>query len=69
MPGARLVPDYEARVAVMRQAGIDRDTFLQKVYFPVLKYLGVERRELVLAARAGATRGGVDAVAATEAQP
>ncbi|MBI2896754.1 MAG: acyl-ACP desaturase [Deltaproteobacteria bacterium] len=52
MPAADLVPEYDERVAVMREAGIDRDTFLQKVYFPVLKYLGVTRRELVEAAEA-----------------
>jgi len=51
MPGVGIVPDYEARIAVMRDAGhIDRDLFLQKVYFPVLKYLGVTREELVQAA-------------------
>lgn len=48
MPGVGIVPDYEARIAVMRDAGdIDRDVFLRKVYFPVLKYLGVDRSELV----------------------
>ena len=34
MPGVALVPDYDGRVEVMRQAGIDRAVFLQKVYFP-----------------------------------
>lgn len=66
MPGASLVPDYEARVAVMREAGIDRATFLQKVYFPVLKHLGISRQELVLAARAG---GAAAAPATAEAAP
>lgn len=46
MPGVGLVPDYDARVAIMRQAGIDRSLFLQKIYFPVLKYLGVTRQEV-----------------------
>jgi acyl-[acyl-carrier-protein] desaturase len=69
MPGVRLIADYDARVAVMRQAGVDRDTLLQKVYFPVLKYLGVERRELVLAVRAGSTRRGESTVVGSEAQP
>ncbi|MBL8602693.1 MAG: acyl-ACP desaturase [Myxococcales bacterium] len=51
MPGVGIVPDYESRVQVMRDVGhIDRDLFLQKVYFPVLKYLGVTREELVAAA-------------------
>ena len=51
MPGVDIVPDYEARINVMREMGeINRDVFLQKVYFPVLKYLGVTREELVVAA-------------------
>jgi acyl-[acyl-carrier-protein] desaturase len=49
MPGARLVPNYQGRVEVMRQAGIDRAVFLQKVYFPILKYLGITRHELMRA--------------------
>ena len=44
-----LVPDYEGRVEVMRAAGIDRAVFLQKVYFPVLKYLGITRHEMLRA--------------------
>lgn len=47
MPGVKLVPDYEKRVEIMRSAGIDRAVFLQKVYFPILKYLGITRRELL----------------------
>ncbi|HKQ68729.1 MAG TPA: acyl-ACP desaturase [Polyangiaceae bacterium] len=47
MPGVALVPDYDGRVEVMRSAGIDRAVFLQKVYFPILKYLGVTRHELL----------------------
>jgi acyl-[acyl-carrier-protein] desaturase len=49
MPGVKLVPDYDSRVEVMRQAGIDRSVFLQKVYFPILKYLGIGRHELLAA--------------------
>ena len=52
MPGVGLVPNYEERVAVMREAGVDRSTFLQKVYFPVLKYLNVSRQEVVEASKA-----------------
>src|SRR5262249_46288760 len=51
MPGVALVPDYDRRVGVMRQAGIDRAVFLQKVYFPVLKYLGLTRHEMVRASK------------------
>ena len=52
MPGVGIVPDYDARVAIMRQAGIDRALFLQKVCFPVLKYLGVSRSEIVFSTKA-----------------
>jgi acyl-[acyl-carrier-protein] desaturase len=53
MPGVGIVPDYDARIEVMRGDGrMDRDVFFQKVYFPSLKYLGVTRTELVTAAKA-----------------
>jgi acyl-[acyl-carrier-protein] desaturase len=51
MPGVKLVPDYAGRVEVMRSAGIDRAVFLQKVYFPILKYLGITRHELLRAGK------------------
>lgn len=52
MPAFDLVPDYEQRVLVMRDlANMDRDVFLQKVYFPVLKRVGVSRAEIVAAMR------------------
>ena len=35
----------------MRSAGIDRAVFLQKVYFPILKYLCITRHELLHAGR------------------
>jgi acyl-[acyl-carrier-protein] desaturase len=47
MPGVGIVPDYEERIKVMREEGkVDRSVFLQKVFFPVLKYLEVTRQEL-----------------------
>lgn len=50
MPGTKLVPDYDSRVAVMRdESSIDRDVFLQKVFFPTLKLVGVTRTDLVQA--------------------
>jgi acyl-[acyl-carrier-protein] desaturase len=53
MPGVGIVPDYESRIEVMRDAGsMDRDIFLKKVYFPLLKRLGVNRRELTAVAAA-----------------
>jgi acyl-[acyl-carrier-protein] desaturase len=53
MPGVGIVPDYDARILKMREAGIDRSVFIQKVYMPILKYLGVGRHDL-LAAQKGA---------------
>ncbi len=48
MPGVHVVPNYDARIAVMRdESAVDRDLFLQKVYLPTLKILGVTRQELV----------------------
>ena len=52
MPGVKLVPDYDARILKMREAGIDRSVFIQKVYMPILKYLGVSRHEMLTAQRA-----------------
>jgi acyl-[acyl-carrier-protein] desaturase len=54
MPGVGIVPDYEERIKVMRDEGkVDRAVFLQKVFFPVLKYLEVTRQELQEAAWSG----------------
>jgi acyl-[acyl-carrier-protein] desaturase len=51
MPGVRIVPNYDERIKVMREEGkVDRAVFLQKVFFPVLKYLEVTRQELQEAA-------------------
>ncbi|MCK6592096.1 MAG: acyl-ACP desaturase, partial [Polyangiaceae bacterium] len=51
MPGVDLVPDYDSRILKMREAGIDRSVFIQKVYMPILKYLGVSRHEMLAAQR------------------
>ena len=51
MPGVGLVPDYDSRILKMRDAGIDRSVFIQKVYMPILKYLGVNRHEMLAAQR------------------
>ncbi|MBK6810594.1 MAG: acyl-ACP desaturase [Sandaracinaceae bacterium] len=52
MPGVGIVPDYDARIEVMREEGaVDRDLFYKKVFFPTLRRLGVERAELGAAAR------------------
>ncbi|MDP3274582.1 MAG: acyl-ACP desaturase [Deltaproteobacteria bacterium] len=58
MPGVGVVPDYEARISVMREeSNVDRDLFLQKVFFPTLKLLGVTRQDLVaVSAKARAER-------------
>jgi acyl-[acyl-carrier-protein] desaturase len=48
MPGVGIVPNYDDRIKVMRDEGrVDRAVFLQKVFFPVLKYLEVTRQELL----------------------
>ncbi|WP_434046952.1 MULTISPECIES: acyl-ACP desaturase [Sorangium] len=52
MPGVGIVPDYDSRILKMREAGIDRNVFIQKVYMPILKYLGVGRHEMLAAQRA-----------------
>lgn len=52
MPGVDIVPDYDSRILKMREAGIDRSVFIQKVYMPILKYLGVNRHEMLSAQRA-----------------
>jgi acyl-[acyl-carrier-protein] desaturase len=51
MPGVGIVPDYDARILKMREAGIDRSVFIQKVYLPILKFLGVSRHEMLAAQR------------------
>jgi acyl-[acyl-carrier-protein] desaturase len=51
MPGVGIVPNYDERIKVMREEGrVDRAVFLQKVFFPVLKYLEITRQELMEAA-------------------
>lgn len=56
MPGVGIVPDYDERILKMREAGVNRQIFIQKVYLPVLKYLGVGRHEML-----AAQRGAIDA--------
>jgi acyl-[acyl-carrier-protein] desaturase len=51
MPGVGIVPEYDERILKMREAGIDRSVFIQKVYLPILKYLGVSRHEMLAAQR------------------
>lgn len=76
MPAYDLIPDYEERVEVMRSVGIDRKVFYKNVLFPILKRLGVTRRELAVAgrrnqeaaeaAKAAAARDGIDLSAAAD---
>ena len=52
MPGVGLVPDYDTRILQMRDnGGIDRNMFIRKVYLPLLKYLGIDRHEMLAAQR------------------
>lgn len=46
MPAADLVPDYAARVELMRTAGIDRGVFFNQVWAPMLKTLHLTRHDL-----------------------
>jgi acyl-[acyl-carrier-protein] desaturase len=47
MPAYDLVPDYEERVKLMREAGMDRGAFIAEVWLPALKAIGVTRAELL----------------------
>lgn len=70
MPGVGIVPDYDARILKMREAGIDRSVFIQKVYMPILKHLGVSRHEMLGAQReALGQRAEARAVEAAKASP
>lgn len=67
MPGVGIVPDYDSRIAVMREEGdMNRDVFFKKVYFPLLKRWGITRGELVEAA-GNARRAKKAAAAAAQA--
>jgi len=54
MPAYDLVPDYDERVKLMREAGMDRSAFVAEVWLPALKAVGVSRTELVGLGRAPA---------------
>ncbi|MBC7174097.1 MAG: acyl-ACP desaturase [Polyangiaceae bacterium] len=65
MPGVGIVPDYDARIEVMREHGrMDRDVFFKKVYFPLLGRLDVTRAELVEAAATARKQRRIDAASA-----
>jgi acyl-[acyl-carrier-protein] desaturase len=46
MPTAHLVPDWEHHAEVMRGVGLDRAAFFTEVWQPLLRRLGVDRRDL-----------------------
>jgi acyl-[acyl-carrier-protein] desaturase len=46
MPAHDLIPDYENRIQIMRSVGIDSGVFVREVWLPVLKRLGLTRRDL-----------------------
>ncbi len=50
MPAYDLLPDYDERVKVMREAGMDRTAFVAEVWLPALKAIGVTRAEVAAAA-------------------
>jgi len=47
MPAYDLVPEYDERVKLMREAGVDQRAFIGEVWLPALKAIGVTRGELV----------------------
>lgn len=55
MPAVDLVPDWELHEAAMREAGLDGPAFLAEVLLPLLRRLGVDRRELPRATPAAPT--------------
>lgn len=69
MPGVGLVPDYDARILKMREAGIDRSVFIQKVYMPILKFLGVNRHEMLAAQRIALEARAANAAHDNEREP
>ena len=52
MPAYDLVPDYDERVKLMREAGMDQRAFIAEVWLPALKAVGVTRAELAAERRA-----------------
>ena len=46
MPTADIMPGWDHHVDVMREAGLDRGAFFGEVWLPLLRRLGVDRREL-----------------------
>jgi acyl-[acyl-carrier-protein] desaturase len=61
MPAYDLVPDYEDRVKMMREAGMDRNAFVAEVWLPALKAIGVTRAELSAIAARDRQRGAAGA--------
>lgn len=45
-PGELILEDYDQRMLAVREAGLDGGVFIQRVYMPLLKRLGVSRRDL-----------------------
>ncbi len=46
MPAVEMIPDWARHEEAMRDAGLDRAAFLTEVWLPLLRRLGVDRREL-----------------------
>jgi acyl-[acyl-carrier-protein] desaturase len=46
MPATDLVPGWAAHEEAMREAGLDRGAFLTEIWLPLLRRLGVDRRDL-----------------------
>lgn len=48
LPGRSALPNWESRMQAIRGPGLDLATFIQRVYVPVLRHLGVQRHELLV---------------------
>ena len=48
LPGRTALPNWELRMEAIRGPGLDLATFIQRVYVPVLRHLGVQRHELLV---------------------
>ncbi|MEO6573385.1 MAG: acyl-ACP desaturase, partial [Polyangiaceae bacterium] len=46
MPAADLLPEWSTHLASMQAAGLDRGSFFREVWLPLLRRLGLTRREV-----------------------
>ncbi len=56
MPAADLLPEWSTHLTSMQAAGLDRGAFFGEVWLPLLRRLGVTRREITVAGAQAANR-------------